>query len=192
MNAQGRRANTLMLLTAILALLLVALASGSQSTQAQGGGTPAATGAVGSLAAQYAGRIGNSEAFIGIAQNGTQVTAYVCDGFKNTVSVAQWFKGSITADSFEASAAGGFRLEATFNQESFSGSVTLKGGQMVSFTASKVAFPAGLFRAEFATTTAQYVAGWIVLPTGEQRGAVINKATGEVVPSTHITFGGNG
>ncbi len=140
---------------------------------------------------EYVGRLADSEAFIGISTQNDDVLAYVCDGLGKSVNVAQWFKGKMISNSVAITAGGGFNLNASVAGGDVTGTVTLKDGSKVAFTAGRAEFPAGFYRAEFTIADNSYVGGWIVLPNGEQRGAIVNRTTGVAVPSNHLSFAGS-
>ncbi len=119
----------------------------------------------------FVGRISDSDAFIAIvANNEGRVLAYLCD----SQTIAEWFRGEVAeAGIIDLQTESGAGLWAQFVGEEAWGAVTV-GGETLSFTAERVpeGSEAGLYRAEGTKDGAEYVGGWIVLPSGEQRGAL--------------------
>lgn len=120
----------------------------------------------------FVGRVTNGDAFIAIVNDGTRVTAYVCDGRPEQVaSVGAWLNGASQSSGVTLSG-DGVTLQATFGTTA-TGTVGIRDGTSNTFTATAVSGTSGLFRAEGTALSGQtYVAGWILLPTGEQRGNV--------------------
>jgi len=126
-----------------------------------------------SAATHYAAAISGTEAFIGIAISGQEVTAYVCDGTDTTVAtISEWFKGTLSGDSIELSSSGGAQLTGNLASAGVQGTVVLADGQTFAFSAAPAGAEAGLFRAEETFGSESYVAGWIVLDDGQQRGGM--------------------
>lgn len=121
----------------------------------------------------FTGRIENSRAFIGVTTQENRVAAYLCDG----ETVAEWFRGELAPDgTLDLTSAAGAQLRASLDGSSVEGMVTLTDGQTLAFTAVAAAGQAGLYRDEVEGEGVPYVAGWIVLPDGEQRGALSRAA----------------
>ncbi|MGH2587288.1 MAG: hypothetical protein ACRDJE_20425 [Dehalococcoidia bacterium] len=118
----------------------------------------------------WVGKVADSDAFVGVTVfESRKVMAYVCDG----QTVSQWFlTDDAGKDSFEASNANGAELDAKLSKEKATGTVTLPGGQELTFDAPRAALDGGLYRGKATIDGADYVGGWIVLPNGEQRGAI--------------------
>ncbi len=122
---------------------------------------------------QYAGQLDGSQTFIAVATNGTDVQAYVCDGAETSVSIAQWFKGTLTDDAFDLTAEDGAHLAGQVGAAAATGTLTLANGSPVDFSAALATGDAGLYRQEATEAGDDVVRGWIVLATGETRGATI-------------------
>jgi hypothetical protein len=116
------------------------------------------------------------------------IRAYVCDG----ADVSVWMTGQFSSDEVTLTS-GDHRIMLT-SINSASGVVSLAGGAEVPFTANLATGEAGLYRAEGTFEGQDYVGGWIVLGSGEQRGALtlggqvienptLDPATGEVETS---------
>jgi|UniRef100_A0A7C3HDL0 hypothetical protein len=128
----------------------------------------------------FAGEL-ESGSYIGIINLRGQVLAYVCDGTDGKASVSQWFRGTMTGGSLEASHPNGSTLSATLAKAGeLRGSVQIAGAKRESFTAVEVSGPAGLWlgvgnleRAFEGIDPLEtlHTVGWIVLPDGSQRGA---------------------
>lgn len=148
------------------------------------GGAPANDG----IASAWAGEIEGTDVFVGIASNGHEVMAYICDG--DTIS--QWFHGEEGIDNLDLNAgtadlsAGGARFQAQLTQETATGTVTLADGQTFNFTAGRASGDAGLYRLEETVNNEQLITGWVVLPSGELRGVQVNMNTQELQPQTNL------
>jgi hypothetical protein len=114
----------------------------------------------------------DSHAFVGVAVTGTQVVAYACDGTETAIGIDEWFKGP-GGDSFTLSSASGASLSAARAGDQLQGTLTLGDGRTFTFRAPAIVDAnAGLFRADATFDGVAYVAGWIILPDGEQRGGL--------------------
>jgi serine/threonine-protein kinase len=135
-------------------------------------------GAAQPISGSFVGKVDGSDAFIAIVlhTNG-EVTAYVCD----SAIISEWFKGSVTGSSLDLTNASGARLTADLAADSFNGTFTLAGGSALNFSVTEEDQPAGLYRGEDTVDGVDLVAGWIVLPDGDQRGAV--SGGGRTVPA---------
>jgi len=139
----------------------------------QSAGTPSS-----SQPANYAVQLPNSEAFVGIAITGQDIVAYVCDGTDtSTATVSEWFKGSLSGNSFDLTSNSGARLSGTLSTGAIEGAFSLANGESLAFRASQVGNEAGLFRSEETFDGNNYVAGWIILADGQQRGSIIRLGT---------------
>jgi len=130
-----------------------------------GGGSKAVNGS-------FVGKVDGSDAFIAVIlhTNGA-VTAYVCD----SADISEWFKGSVTGSSLDLTSKGGAHLTADLAADSFNGIFTpsrANGASSLTFNVKAADQPAGLYRGENTVDAVDLVAGWIVLPDGDQRGAV--------------------
>jgi hypothetical protein len=133
-----------------------------KATSAQPG-QPAAPGV-------WVGKVTGSDAFVGLTvwENG-DVMAYICD----SQAISQWLLGeNATKDAFQASAQNGARITGKLALEEVSGTVTLSGGRPLEFKATRAREYAGLYRGKAQVGGVDYLGGWIVLPTGEQRGTL--------------------
>jgi hypothetical protein len=164
LRINGQSALTIGLL--IVSIMLAGCDSGTTSTSSGAAASPTA-GTVRSFAGQVAG----SDAFIAIAASQDKMMAYVCDGKNDQVSISEWFRGSISGDTFDLTSAGGAHLKGKL-ADSASGTVALTDGRELSFSAQATQAPAGLYRAEQTVAGTSYVGGWIVLSDQQQRGAL--------------------
>lgn len=112
----------------------------------------------------FVGRLDGTDAFVAVETvDGREVRAYVCDG----AAMIHWLDGSLTGDRVDAAARDGAgTLSATRRGDGFTGSVL---GH--SFTLTRAAFPAGLYRA--ADPRGVIEGSWIVLADGSQRGSAV-------------------
>ncbi|MBI5929431.1 MAG: hypothetical protein HY862_08990 [Chloroflexi bacterium] len=170
--------------------LLVVLLGGLNPYMAQAKPSRAET------AVTYVGTItGEADVFVGVGLVGEEATIYICDGQadKNTVSVAEWFIGPISRGQIEILNESNNRAQATLNGKTGEGQFTFADGSVKAFTVTLVEGEAsGLFRSEFGFGANQFIGGWIILPDGSVRGAVLQRATPDtpaiLTPATFIDF----
>lgn len=152
----------------------------------------ACAGSTEKISGSFAGKVDGSDAFISIVvhTNG-EVTAYVCD----SVTISEWFSGSADGSSLDLTNGNGAHLSADLSADSVQGTFTPAGGSALTFTTSAVTHPAGLYRGEDTVDGVDLVAGWIVLPDGDQRGAVrgggLQQPAPILNPATSIAKGSN-
>ena len=128
------------------------------------------------------GQVVGTDAFLGVVIFANRETlAYVCDG----TSIAQWFRGPAGPEALALTAEGGARLNATLTPAAVTGTVTLADGRAFDFTATPATGEAGLYRAHETLDGVEHVAGWVVLPDGQQRGAIT--AGGRTLPAPRLT-----
>lgn len=140
---------------------------------------------------KYAGSVGGSRTFIGIAADGERAAALVTDGTES-VSVYAWFAGDVEDGGFTATT-NNIVLRARLGNDAASGTLTMPDGRELNFVAPRVHGGAGAYRAESSTTGQPYTAGWIVLPSGEQRAAAgYGDGSGRVVTVLPMDFGSDG
>ena len=157
--------STILILAVLLALILVSACGGSASAPAA---TPTITAA--SVAGEFVG-VTNSAPAIAISTNGQQLIAYACDGYpkqKHAPTFAVWFKGAVSHNAANVTAANGSHLVVTLSSMAALGTVTLSSGHSFSFTAKIIpgTTGAGLYRGEETFAGVRYLAGWII-PTQE-------------------------
>ena len=118
--------------------------------------------------------------FAGTAEGGGTYVAIVVDAEDDALAYAtdgaqsvDWLLGSLDGDdTARLENDGGAVLEVVFTEDDATGTFTRPESPPLSFTVVTTAPPAGLYRASESFTDGDYVAGWIVLPDGSQRGAV--------------------
>jgi hypothetical protein len=124
------------------------------------------------IAGSFVGPTEGSESFVAIVTNGEQVMGYVCDG----ATTAEWFTGAAARDSIDLTSAGSIGLVAQRGTgDTLDGTLTTAGTES-SFSAMRVDIDGsegGLCRGILQVDGVTYTGGWIVLPDGRQRGAVI-------------------
>ena len=151
-----------------------------------------------------------------LSTDGQQVIAYLCDGTVAHLSVAEWFKGTVTKNRIDITNAHGSHLVAALTPQAVTGTIILKDGHSSSLTAyivpnSGKAF--GLYRSEQTINGVQYLGGWIngqptqaSSPVGVQaflaealvpyvtccipteHGGIINEGTGALIKSPPPDF----
>jgi serine/threonine-protein kinase len=121
----------------------------------------------------FVGRVAGSSTFIVIVTNGTNVGAYACDGTSTgQLSTSEWFKGTVSGASLDLmSLSGAARLTAQLGSSAITGFLHLSGGRLA-FTANLGNGVSGFYYFRNTIGSQSYQAGWIVLPTGEQRGSL--------------------
>ncbi len=153
----NRAGNSRVLCVAVLCLAVAGL-SCSQ-------GTP--------IAGSFVGPAEGSESFVAIVTDGAQVLAYVCDG----ATTVEWFSGAAMRDSIDLTSAGSIGLVAERGTgDTLDGTLTAGDGTESSFSAARVdvdGSEGGLCRGILQVDGVTYTGGWIVLPDGRQRGAII-------------------
>ncbi|MDQ6833291.1 MAG: hypothetical protein M3008_07830, partial [Chloroflexota bacterium] len=152
-----------------LAMLVLALAAcgGSSPTATPAPVATTASAAGAGIPNSFAGAIPGTDAFIGLTTDSGSSLSYVCD----SKQIATWFKGPVTGNAIDLTAANGDHLKATLAATGATGTVTL-GGKDFPFTAPSSGPNGGLFRAEQSADGANLLGGWIVTSDGQQRGAV--------------------
>ncbi|MBI4788795.1 MAG: hypothetical protein HY782_17320 [Chloroflexi bacterium] len=141
---------------------------------------PAAAPPTGPIAGDWVGKVEGTDAFIGIASNGKEVMAYVCDG----KAITQWFHGTAGVDKVDLVAgtfnlsAGPAILQGQLARDAATGAVTLANGQSFKYQASRAAGDAGLYRLEETVNNQKRLGGWVILNDGQLRGITANLNTG--------------
>jgi len=136
---------------------------------------------------QFVGHVENSDAFVGVvAYADGHLGAYVCDG----ATISEWFQGPIEGSAVDITNKVGAHLIVNLTAKSVLGTVTLLDGSTLAFTANLVekplgSDPLGFYRAEETIDGVAYVGGWIILPNGEQRGAIMSG--GKLKPAPAIS-----
>jgi hypothetical protein len=129
----------------------------------------------------FVGFVENSDAFVGLVRLDDQVVAYVCDGR----TTATWLRGQAIRNSISLES-DGTTLDGTFDGAGVIGTFTSAEGGVHRFKASPAVDGAGFYRASETIAGSAYVAGWIILRNGQQRGAV--KRDGEIMPERDVTL----
>lgn len=163
----------------VVVFLVTSAVSTPTHAQAPDQATPAATQAAPAAPPAkgrgFVGQVQGSEAFIALQVADNQVTVFVCDGTKTSISYWHWFTGPLDSGSVEVTAPDGESLVGQLAGDSFTGSVTLGDKQAHNFTATLASGSAGLVRNDFTIDGVDYVGGWIVLPDGQVRGGMADK-----------------
>lgn len=158
----ARRLLTVPMLAAGAALL----PSCNRSTDSSPGST---------ISGSYVGRVANSDAFVVVVTNGTDVRAYICDGAANgQITVSEWFKGTVTGRDVQlTSERGTATLTLELTSGTATGTVRLPNNVTRTFAAPRDDGTGGFYLFKNPRGSDFYWAGWIVLPSGEQRGSVL-------------------
>jgi hypothetical protein len=125
----------------------------------------------GSYVAEVTGASTGPSPFVAVVTTQTRAIAYICDGEQ----IAEWFRADLQAGGlFEArSTTKKSGITAQVNAGSVVGAITLETGKVISFRAIPADGTAGLYRSDDSIDNQRFVGGWVVLPNGDQRGAVI-------------------
>ncbi len=176
---------------AILALMIV----GALLAACGGEAATAPPGASGSGTTRtFVGKIAGSDAFVGLATDGQELTAFVCDGTPDHEAQQWgWFKGTVQNGAFDITNDAGARLTVTIAGDTANGSVKFSGGQDLSFSAAAATGQAALLRGETTTDGKRYIAGWIVQSDGQVRGGAIQDGTSNrTIRITNVRANANG
>jgi hypothetical protein len=122
--------------------------------------------------------------FVAVVTSQDQAIAYICDGEK----LAEWFRGPVQSGGlFEArSTSKNAQITAQINGRSVVGAITLEGGRVLPFRVKPADGLAGLYRSDDTIDAQRFLGGWVVLPDGQQRGAVIGG--GSTRPGRKLEF----
>jgi hypothetical protein len=118
---------------------------------------------------------GIEDEFVGIALDGENVIIYICDGQpdEGTVSIAQWFIGTVAEDGVAITAANGNSVAATITEAGATGQFTFADGSTKDFVLTLAEDEAALYRSEFTAGDINFIGGWLVLADGSVRGAFV-------------------
>ena len=131
------------------------------------------------------GRATGSEVFVAIVTDGAELFAYACDGTPMGTTETSWFVGQLDGDAFTASNPAGSQLDGAFGDDGAEGTLTDLAGTERAFTASVATDASGLYFGERGEDAEEIWGGWIVIGD-EQRGAVVDRMTGDIVGSPSI------
>lgn len=132
------------------------------------------------------GRVVGTDAFVGIAMDDDLVFAYVCDGVPTGTSVSAWFVAASDGTSFTAANPSGASLQGEEADGTFAGTLVASDGTTQEFSAMLAIASSGLYFGELdPDTDTEAWGGWII-DGGEQRGAVVDRHTGDIVGSPSI------
>ncbi|GLZ02672.1 hypothetical protein Acsp03_01390 [Actinomadura sp. NBRC 104412] len=155
-----------LLVGAALTALLGAGCAADPQPRRDGGGTERFTG--------FAGVVEETGNYLAIAVLGERVRMFVCDNADEV-----WLEGSAAKDGMVTLKAGGNKRVGFFNTQQGVGTFWI-GGRLRSFKAAPVDKPAGLYRAQ--SPNRNLVGGWVVLPNGDQVGAVTLDGVNQPAP----------
>lgn len=157
--------------------LLACGGGGSASVPLAGQAAPELTAAapVAFLDGTFAGKTSNPDMFAAVVTHATGVEAYFCDGKRDF-----WFRGLASESTIEMTDASGAKLSIDIAKDIAVGQLTV--GDVVTTFELPSAPGDSLFRADTNVGSTRVLAGWIKLPSGEQRGVIRNG--GISLPST--------
>jgi hypothetical protein len=146
-------------------------------------------------AGNYVGAVLGTDALLAIVVGKTSVVGYVCDsrtiashfeggrqgsGFRLLAPLAYHGRGYYGRLGTIRSLRPGGAVTFTLTARGLRGTVTI-GGRAHRFVATRAPAWAGYYRAEGAMNGRSVYAGWVVAANGQQRGAVLNRNTGDIV-----------
>jgi hypothetical protein len=113
--------------------------------------------------------------FVAVVTTQNKAIAYICDGDV----LAEWFRADLQSGGlFEArSTTKKSGITAQANAGSVVGAITLESGKVIQFRATPADGAAGLYRSDDTINGSRWLGGWVVLPGGQQRGAVIGSGS---------------
>jgi hypothetical protein len=116
-----------------------------------------------------------SNPFVAVVTTQDKAIAYICDGGV----LAEWFRADLKPGGlFEArSTSKKSGMTAQVNAGFVVGAITLETGKVIPFRAKPADGTAGLYRSDDSINNQHFLGGWVVLPNGEQRGAVIGSGS---------------
>jgi hypothetical protein len=142
----------------------------------------------------FVGSVQGTDAFVSILAGESEAVAYVCNGDEK---ISEWFKGAVNDPTvINLNNDNGALLSAYFTDGVFQGDIKLSSGITHAFQADPATTAeAGIYRViDDNTTTAQIDAGWVLLSSGEERGAFrMNSAfqATPALPKTAVPAGQN-
>lgn len=128
----------------------------------------------------FVGRVDGTDAFVGVVLGDDALFAYVCDGTPATTTISSWFVGT----TLSASNPSGSSLDAAREGDGLEGKYVSPDGDSHPVTAEAAISPSGLYFGELHGPP-EIWGGWIVIGA-EQRGAVVDRGTGDIVGSPSI------
>jgi hypothetical protein len=133
---------------------------------------------------------GIPDEFVGLAVDGESVTFYICDGQadKGTVSIAEWFVGSVADNLIDIANPSGNHVVITLDGETATGTLTFADGTVKEFVMTIADGEAALFRSDFKIGELDYVGGWLILADGTVRGAIFVPPTNSLFPASFVGF----
>jgi hypothetical protein len=134
--------------------------------------------------ATYVGQTVDGSASVALALRDGRAIAYLCDGNR----FEAWLKGTAAAGKLELTSVKNARLSGSFRDGVATGSVTA-AGRRLTFKASQVKPPSGLYRANATVRSAKIVGGWIVLSDGRQVGVLNTDTTPAPAPPLDTSTG---
>jgi hypothetical protein len=125
----------------------------------------------------FVGALAGSDIFAGVAAIDREIVVYVCDGSEHGVGLGVWLRGPVLDGRVElASASSGLAVELSFTGPTPEGIIKTADGTAREFGPELAGERAGLFRAEVMQPDGNsFVAGWVVLNSGELRGSILAK-----------------
>ncbi len=142
-------------LALIVALLILMPDTTQAGLQTQATAAPTEPGAPAKQV--FVGQVQASQAFIGLTVTGEDITIFVCDGTKTSVSYWHWFTGKVRNGAVDITAADSEHVTAQFSTDTVTGTVTLNDKVAHPFNAVHATGSAGVFRTEFTIDGVDYV-----------------------------------
>jgi hypothetical protein len=124
------------------------------------------------VSGSFVGTVSGSDTYVAVVAEKTtkttrRVLAYVCDGKQ----IAIWFSAKAHSNHIRFPARSGATVTVDLSPRNATGTIRLAYGTTLRFTATPATAKAGLYAAAPTIGRASYLAGWIVLSDGTERGA---------------------
>jgi hypothetical protein len=133
---------------------------------------PALPSSAGAQPVHYATALEGTNAFIGIAKTGRCLKAYLSDGTGGVATLSVWLQGCLQADRRRLSAErGGVRIDAEVDRRRAAGTITLRDGRSLPFSAKRGGL-GGIVGRRFTHEHRRYRSGWVVLGENKVRWAI--------------------
>lgn len=132
------------------------------------------------------GHVMGIDAFIGAVVDDASLMAYVCDGSpERSTTISSWFVAEILDGAFDVENPGGSSLAGELQGSTLSGTYASPAGVESTFVAELAESPSGLYFGERGHGEEEIWGGWIVIDA-DQRGAVVDRTTGDIVGAPAI------
>ena len=119
----------------------------------------------------YATALGGTDGFIGVVKRLSCFKAYLSDGTRNGATLSVWLQGCLGPDGHASAARGGVSFDARLTRRTAVGTVTLRDGRTLAFSA-KAGDGGGVVGRRFMHHGRRYRSGFVVLRGNAVRWAI--------------------